>query len=99
MSRKRKPIALADAQARADAWNKSLVASRFPTYGFVRIRTVGHDFDATIRCAFARTIGDFYVIFAEHHPPKLIHKDEIELIYEYRITKHQDDIPELADGR
>ncbi len=63
-------------EAEAKELNGKLSAYDFTPNNYVRVVT-DEGFEATIPSAFVVTRDDWYIVFAEHHDPKVFHKDDI----------------------
>jgi hypothetical protein len=78
---------------------ESLKATNFEPSKWVYVRT-DECFSATYPSAFVQKYMDWYFIFAEHHHPVVFHMDDIESLYEFRVTKefHKDGTCTKIDG-
>lgn len=76
-------------EAMAKEFNSKLSAYDFSPRNYVRIVT-DEGFELTLPSAFVLVYNQWYLVFAEHHNPQVFHMDDIEQIFEWQITKHQD---------
>lgn len=76
-------------EAKAREINGKLSAYDFSPANYVRVVT-DEGFELTLPSAFVLVDGDWYMVFAEHHNPQVFHKEDVEQIFEWQITKHQD---------
>jgi hypothetical protein len=88
--------AMAKAEAKADEIDSALSAYDFSPRNYVTVRTDEHC-EFTLASAFVLTYGDWYLLFAEHHSPHVFHKDDIEQIFEWQVSKCQEEFSSTDD--
>ncbi len=80
------------AQEKCQEINSALTIYDFDSNKYVVVET-DEGLRLTLPSAFVLKWNNWYLVFAEHHVPLYFDKDDVTAIYEYTVTRHEDQIP------
>ena len=92
-----KSVGLRAAEVKAEEFNKSLTLYDFAPSNWVHLKT-DEGFEVDVPAAFVLQWEGWYMIFAEHHDPIIVDKEETVEIYQYQVMMNmmkKRDIPLL----